>query len=302
MKGLIHWTHRMGKLGLLAVLLLAAASLYAQETEDTKTNDKPVRAIFNSSLLIDNQTALVRTKGTLQLDIVHRFGTWDNGYDDLFGFFAPTNIKFGLNYVLINKLAIGFGFTKNNLLWDFNAKYAIVQQTRSGRVPLSLTYYGNTAVETRDKVNYRKRGDRFSYFHQLIIARKFSDKLSVQISPSISHFNKVVGFINSDGDTEGLMENDHIAVSLGGKFQVTSGTAIILNFDQPITDHVAGKPEANLAFGVEFVTSAHAFQLFIGNYNAIVPQYNNSFNKNSFGDNEILIGFNVTRLWNLPIF
>ena len=45
-------------------------------------------------------------------------------------------------------------------------------------------------------------------------------------------------------------------------------------------------------------TSSHAFQVFMGNYNAIVPQYNNKFNQNDFRDWQFVIGFNITRLWN----
>ncbi|MDX1476088.1 MAG: DUF5777 family beta-barrel protein [Saprospiraceae bacterium] len=281
---------------LFALVMLCPPSV-AQDTGE-EVDRRPVRAMFNSTLLIDQQSAVVPIKGTLQMDIVHRFGTWDNGYDDFWGFFAPSNIKFGFFYVPVSNLSVGFGFTKNNLLWDFNTKYAILQQTRSGHVPLSLTYFGNMAIETRDKINYRKGGDRLSYFHQLILARKISRKVSLQIAPSVSHFNKVDARLDNNGEVEGLMENDHFAVSVGGKWQITSGTAIIANFDQPITDHLEDNPERNLSLGVEFVTSSHAFQVFIGNYQGIVPQYNQSFNRNAFGDNEILIGFNVTRLWN----
>ncbi|MDX1407345.1 MAG: DUF5777 family beta-barrel protein [Saprospiraceae bacterium] len=285
-------------LPVLLVCLLCQVPLSGQDAEEARAEDKPVRSMFNSTLLIDNQTAIVPIKGTLQMDIVHRFGTWDNGYDDFWGFFAPSNIKFGFSYVLVDNLSVGFGFTKNNLLWDFNAKYAILQQTRSGRVPVSLTYFGDMAIETRDKINYRKSGDRFSYFHQLMIARKISPKISLQVAPSLSHFNKVDAILDDNNEVQGLMENDHIAISVGGKWQITSGTAIIAHYDQPITDHFAGNPESNLSLGVEFVTSSHAFQVFIGNFSGIVPQYNNFLNRNSFGDNEILIGFNVTRLWN----
>ena len=74
--------------------------------------------------------------------------------------------------------------------------------------------------------------------------------------------------------------------------------SVTLGYDQPITDHVFINPEPNLSFGVELVTSSHAFQVFVGNYQSLVPQYNHSFNANSFGDNQILLGFNITRLWN----
>jgi hypothetical protein len=43
---------------------------------------------------------MVPTKHTLEMDIMHRFGTIDKGYKDLWGFFAPSNIRLGVNYLL----------------------------------------------------------------------------------------------------------------------------------------------------------------------------------------------------------
>jgi len=74
--------------------------------------------------------------------------------------------------------------------------------------------------------------------------------------------------------------------------------ALIASYDQPITEHLSNNPSPNISFGIEIATSAHAFQIFLGNYKSIVPQRNNVFNANDFGDGELLIGFNITRLWN----
>jgi hypothetical protein len=78
----------------------------------------------------------------------------------------------------------------------------------------------------------------------------------------------------------------------------------IFNVDQPITKHTAGNPNPNLSLGIEMATSSHEFQIFIGNYQSIIPQENNFFNGNdymaegeSFWSN-YLIGFNITRMWN----
>jgi hypothetical protein len=86
---------------------------------------------------------------------------------------------------------------------------------------------------------------------------------------------------------------------------MTETMSCIFNIDQPITVHKAGNPNPNLSLGIEMATSAHAFQVFVGNYASIVPQENNFFNSNNYagGENEtvwdnFLIGFNITRLWN----
>ena len=283
---------------LLLLFVFTAARLVAQEETATDKDKRPVRNMFESTWLIDNQSAIVPIKGTFQFDIIHRFGIVKNGYSDFFGIFAPSNIKLGLGYSILDNLSVGFGITKTYMTWDFNLKYAFIRQTRSGSTPLSLTYFGNVAVDTRKKENFVNSTDRLSYFHQLIFARKFTRKFSFQIAPSLSHYNAVEARLNEENEKEAIMKNDHFAIAFGGRYKFNGSLAIIANYDQPITNHPSQNPDSNLSFGIEVTTSSHAFQFFIGNYNYIVPQRNNVFNSNSIGDGEFLIGFNMTRLWN----
>ena len=213
------------------------------------------------------------------------------------GIYGASNIRLGLNYSIIDKLSLGFGTTKNNKLQDFNLKWAILTQSRSGHIPISITYYGNMAIDARAKDNFRNGTDRLSYFHQIIVARKIVKAFSLQVAPSLSHFNAVAGYWNESGEKEGLMKNDHIAIAVSGQWNFTAQSSLIFNYDQPLTKHPTNNPDPNLSIGVELATSAHAFQLFFTNYNAIVPQYNNVFNSNDYRDGDFLIGFNITRLW-----
>lgn len=289
---------RIRLITLLVLLIIPFIFIHAQEQEN-KPPDRPLTDVFESIWLIDNQTVKVPFKGTFEFDIQHRFGTWDKGYDDFWGLFAPSNFRLGFNYVPVKKLQLGFGFSKENLLWDFNAKYALLEQSRSGAKPLSITYLVNAAVDTReiDKTIYRKGGDRFSYFHQLMFARKFTDKFSFQVAANLVHFNFVDAVLDDNNNPLAKRENNHFSFSTLGRVKLGDNTAFIANLDFPVTDHNIDPPRTNISFGIEFVTSSHAFQVFLGNYKSILPQYNHLFNNNSFGDNEILIGFNMTRLW-----
>ena len=184
------------------------------------------------------------------------------------------------------------------MTWDFNIKYSVLNQTKPGGPPVSITYFGNIATDTRPKNNFVNGTDRLSYFHQIIIARKVTNKLSVQVSPSLTHFNAVEGYINNDGEIEGKMLNDHIAISVGGRYRITDVMNLMVNYDQPITKHKTNNPDPNIAFGLEFITSGHAFQIFFSNYQNIIPQLNNMYNQNDYKEQQFLIGFNITRLWN----
>lgn len=249
---------------------------------------------FESIWLIDNQTVQVPMRKTFEFDIHHRFGTINNGYKDFIGIFAPSNIRIGFGYTPVNNLMVGFGFSKERLLWDFYGKYALLKEKNG--FPVSLTLLTSMAVDTRPKDNFVNTSDRLSYFHQVLIAKKLTRDFSVQAGISLSHFNIVEGYVNEEGTQEGVLKNDHLAFSLLGRYKISDAFAFIANYDQPITKHLNNNPNPNLSFGVELATPLHAFQIFLGNYKWIVPQYNNVLNQNNYADGHFLIGFNITRL------
>ena len=276
---------------------------------------KPVKNTFESVWLIDNQTVMVPIKGTLEMDIMHRFGTVNKGYDDFWGFFAPSNIRLAVSYAPIEKLFVGIGITKEHMLWDASAKYAIIKQTK-GTYPVSVTYYGNVGYDTRKDADgsiFKYNTQRWSFFNQLLIARKINDNISLQVGPSISHQNAVNGYYTKN-DSSGKaifkeMKHQHFAIALSGKYKLTKTTTFMVNYDQPITKHPSRNPNPNLSFGFDFNTGSHSFQLFLGNYSLLSPQQNNLYNVNSPFKNtkadgtkvkggQFLIGFNITRLWN----
>ena len=306
-----------------ACLFLLNNSSFAQDdskveikTPISPAKVKPVKNTFQSIWIIDNQTVMVPVKGTFEMDIMHRFGIVNNGYQDFWGLFAPSNIRLGGSYSVTNKLHLGLGITKANLLWDASAKYAFFTQT-PGIYPVSVTYYGNIGFDTRkdaDNSLFTYSSERMTYFNQLIIARKISDKLSIQIAPSVSHQNSVNGYYTKNDstgkETFQNMKHDHLAIAFSARYKIGPKTALLINYDQPITKHNTNNPNPNLSFGAEFSTSGHSFQFFITNYYFLNPQRNNLFNANSpfkytvdatgvrGQGGQFLIGFNITRLWN----
>lgn len=284
----------------------------AEESTPVVRKMKPVKNTFASIWLIDNQTAMVPIKKTFEMDIMHRFGTMGNGYKDFYGLFASSNIKLGFNYVPVNNLLIGLSLAKSFMTVEGYAKYSIIQQTK-GQYPVSISYYGNIAWDSRPGDNYSYKAHEFMFFNQLMFARKITEKLSLQISPSVTHVNYVNGYFktvkNEGGADTNVVANerkhDHFAIALMGRYKLTEGMSFIANVDQPITKHKTGNPKPNISFGLEVGTSSHAFQFFIANYSYLVPQRNNYFNQNDYKEgfpwqsgNQFLIGFNITRLWN----
>lgn len=288
-------------LATFALLMLSAGQSFAQDSTAEEVpvikKAKPVKNTFGSVLIMDNQSVMVPIKGTLEMAIQHRFGTVDNGKKDLYGIFAPSNIRIGLSYSPIHKLLAGAGVTKERMQVDLFAKYALLEQT-PGAMPVSITYFGNVVIDARDKSNFRNSVDKYSYFNQLIIARKITGKFSVQVAPGFSWFNNVEAYVDSKGDIREKMHNYHFAISVAGRYKISEKSAITAGYDQPLTQHPTNNPQPNICLGFETTTSSHAFQVFAGNYYSIVPQSNNMFNQNDYREGQFVIGFNITHLWN----
>jgi len=302
------------------LFLLQTTALYAQDTtgvakQTAPLKARPVKNTFEGTWIIDDQTVMVPVKGSFEFNIQHRFGTFGNGYQDLSGIFAPANMRLGVNYAPITNLYLGIGLTKTDLLWDGNAKYAIIKQTK-GRSPVSITYYGDMAYNTTldpSHSNFPRTTDRLTSFNELIIARKINDKFSLQVAPTLSHQNAVAGYY-TQLDSAGSkvfeeMKHDQIGIALAGRYKLSESTSIIVNYDQPITQQPTNNPHPNLAVGFEFTTSGHTFQVFMGNYSLLNPQHDAFFNQNNpFGytdasgtkvkGGQFCIGFNLSRLWN----
>lgn len=285
---------------LIVLLAFLTNNIIAQKADPTTATKKSkvVKNTFSSVIIMDNQTVLVPIKGTLEFDIQHRFGTVNNGTKDFFGLFAPSNIRLGINYSPKNKLFVGVGLTKEKMMFDVNLKYALLQQTVDNKVPVSVSYFGNVVMDTRSGDNFRNEVDRLSYFNQLMVARKITDKFSAQASLNLSWYNNVEAYVDKNGGIQKKMNNEHLSFSVLGRYKVSDKSAVIIGYDQPLTQHLTNNPQPNICFGFETNTSAHSFQVFAGNYYNIIPQSNNMFNQNNYRNGQFVIGFNITRLWN----
>lgn len=283
----------MKKILIVLSLSFCISSLFAQQ-DSTSGKSKPVRFTFGTSILIENQTGATPYKGGLEMEIHHRFSLIKN-YHDLFGIYGSANTRLGLNYGITDRLMIGAGTTKDFKLQDIQWKYQILQQNEDNSMPVSVSYYGNFVADLRTSdafgpaASYKKI-HRLSYFNQIIIARKLTDKISLQVAPAVIYYNSVPQLTDSTG-----YKNLNFAVSAGARINLFGAHSLILEYDQLLTkQNLDVQPKPNLSLGWEIGTATHTFQIFATNYNQIISQRNLLFNTNDFKKGEYLVGFNIT--------
>lgn len=261
------------------VAFLSSGRLSAQD-EPT-----PVMPAFETLTLIDGQTTANPYKGQMLLEIQHRFSQIEE-IADIFGIYGSANTRIGLSYGITDKIMVGLGTTRKNMLQDLEWKYSIL--TQNSRLPISLSYHGNAVLDARDQKYFGPEEDyqalyRMSFLNELIVSSRIGDKISLQVAPTFVWFNAVPEGYN----------NTNASINFGGRFQVLGFHSIILEYDQP----VIGADEdvyPNLALGVEIGTSTHSFRVFASTYDYILRNQSIAFNGNNPWDGDFRFGFNIT--------
>ena len=245
----------------------------------------PVMPAFETLTLVDGQTTANPYKGQLMLEIQHRFSQIEE-IADLFGIYGSANTRIGLAYGITDKIMVGFGTTRKNMLQDLEWKYTIL--TQNSKLPISLSYHGNAVLDARDQKYFGPEEDfkfayRMSYLNELIVSSRIGDKISLQMAPTFVWFNAAPEGYN----------NINASLNFGGRFQVLGFHSIILEYDQPLID-ADEDVYPNLAFGVEIGTSTHSFRVFASTYDYIVRNQSIAYNGNNPWDGDFRFGFNIT--------
>lgn len=275
----------------------------AQETDSTmaKKPKEYVKQTFDHPQLFNCQTNEVLPKRSMQFRIQHRFGAVgvdESFYKQFLGLDLPANIRLGFAMAVTKDLMLGFGRTKIDKVWDFEAKYAILKQTKDNRIPLSLSIYGNLGINSDDAPEpdstlffadsttlfKYKFAHRITYDLQLILSRKFGDRASVSISPTFIYRN-----LSAPGST-----NYTFALPISGRIRVGMKTFIVLEYAYVINNRTKNFRDP-ISIGVELSTLGHAFQLFVSSTDNLIGQdiyTNSSFD---YTKGQFLFGFNITR-------
>lgn len=272
-------------LAFILFFLFPTTGLLAQEEEEKDI--RPIRAPFETTSLIDNQTTVGLYKGGLKLEISHRFAEIKE-ISDLFGIYGSANTRLALDYGVTDRIMVGFGTTRDYKLQDFEWKVNLLTQTRSYSMPVSLSYFGNMVIDARNKDNFGPEDEfnpmhRISYLTQLIASSKIGP-VSLQLIPTFAWYNGVADGYN----------NVNYGISFGGRAQILGSSSIIFEFDQPLSQHEAIDTKPNIGFGVEIGTSTHSFRVFASNYSDIVKQRNMFFNTNDPFAGKFHFGFNIS--------
>jgi hypothetical protein len=277
------------------IAAFTTSNLLAQDTasllnnlEDKAVTEK-ITGAFKSTRVINAHSTEMRSKGELDVRIMHRFGVFRNGFKDLFGLdFASMRMSF--DYGITDNWTVGLG--RSTILKDLDVfvKTRILQQSKGAKnVPLTLLVAAGYIVTTQESFAAVKPtfSDRSSYYIQLIAGRKFNSNFSMQLSPLLVHNNSTLN-----------PTDDNTIFGLGGglRYKVSKRVAIMFDYhhafgklDKAITDP--------LSIGVDIETGGHVFQLHFSNATGMNEKGYLTQTTGEFFKGDIRFGFNLSRIF-----
>lgn len=263
------------------------------QTDSLELNQRlPVTGTFKGTFIQNTASIESPANGVLQVMIMHRFGRLSDGFYELFGL-DNAGIRLGLDYGITDKLAVGIGRSSFEKTLDASLKYRLFTQQSDNSIPLSASLHAGLAYVTLhypDKAYYDAQY-RTRYFTQLLLARKFSSKLSLQLTPSWLHYNLV---------PEAVDKNDIFALGIGGRIKLTKRMSLNAEYTWlPDNQVVSTKVYNSLSAGLDIETGGHVFQFVFSNSRGLVPTSFISQTTEKWGDGDIYFGFNLSRVFQL---
>ena len=276
----------------LIITTITQSFSFAQLQRKRANPNAPVEEIFWAPTLIGTSTVSTLSQGDLNFTVQHNFGLVSGGIDNFFGLDDGATVRLAFAYGITDRFMVNIGRTNNEDIVDLGSTIRLVRQTKSNSTPIDIAIRGNVGIATEEIQAFDADfSDRLSYLASIMFARKFSDDLSLQVSPMFSHFNTVV---ISEADRS--VENDHFGVGFVGNYRlndIVSFSAEYLPVFGKRTDgtinHFGGSLEIN--------TGGHVFQIFLTSGEFFTEQHLLARTNNDFLDGDFQIGFTINRVF-----
>ncbi len=282
---------------LLSLLILLSNHSFAQDLDalvgELSTDSTPTYTLgtFKGTSIINGQSVEVPGHLDLHFVISHRFGAVNKGIYEFFGIDQATT-RFGFEYGLKDIASLSVGRNGFDKTYDGGIKLKLLrQQTGIKNIPVSISLYSSFYVKTlKWEVPDRENlfSSRLSYASQILIARKFSQSLSLQISPTYVHKNLVP--LPED-------QNNNFALGMGGRYKLSRKISLNGEYFYLLPGETARNYINSLSFGFDIETGGHVFQLQFTNSQAMFARGFVTETTGEWLNGDIFFGFNIYRVF-----
>jgi len=296
------------------LLICCVALLTAAKAQDSTATAKEepagptfTRATFNSSRVINLQSTEIVSKHALEFMIQHHFTyIWNKGAGkqnlaQLFGLnsgVAHTYLSF--SYSPLSYLNVGLAAAGSSVYEGWAKVRLIRQQTGKRNIPVTVAFYSMMNVNTASDPSIEFSSNRYAFLNQLLIARKFSPRFSMELAPSWVHFNIVPYGINNS--------NEVFSIAVAGKYKLKTKLNLTFEYARQLNMYkniisksgtIINYQPNLLAAGLEIKTMGHLFQFYIGSTTSSSNIDQLARNNSSIKDGNFAFGFTLNRTLSL---
>ncbi|MGW9684043.1 DUF5777 family beta-barrel protein [Flagellimonas sp. 2504JD1-5] len=194
------------------------------EEEQKDTLPQYTSATFKTTRITYGHSVETRKKGILEVFVANRFWNTPELRSQKFGV-DKLNVRIALEYAISDRLSTGFGGSTWDGLFDGYLKYRLIRQRNDSEgAPFNVTLFQNASYNSEAMTGAYATGtfsNRLSYTSQVLIARKFNSKFSLQLAPTFIHR----GFEGSPEDP-----NNHYALGFGGRYKLSNHVSLVSEY------------------------------------------------------------------------
>ena len=268
--------------------------LEEQNKDDLKNKTDIVKSIFKTTRLINGHSIENVAKGVLDVRISHRFGLLTDGAYGLWGLDAAL-MRMGVDYGINDRLMVGIGRSEYQKTFDGFVKYRLLRQS-TGKVNMPVSVSLMSSMQWQTELSYtpgipKYYTDRFSYVQQIIIASKVNDYFSIQLVPTLTHYNNTY-LLPGPPPT-----NDFYSLGIGTRQRLTKRVNLTFEFYFRFTQ-MTGYVNS-MSFGIDIETGGHVFQFNFSNSQAVNERQFINETSDMWNNGGIHFGFNISRVFTI---
>tara|TARA_B100000902_G_scaffold387508_1_gene431761 strand:- start:541 stop:1461 length:921 start_codon:yes stop_codon:yes gene_type:complete len=236
--------------------------------------------------------------------VAHRFGYLKEGVREFYGL-DQANTKIQFLYGINKRFQVGVSRDSYEKTYSGTIKIGIKKQSDS--FPINLVLYNSMDINTLlNKLSYPGLlfFDRFAYTTQVLISRRFSEKLSMEIAAiyvrqNLIDLNYTKNLIlpsasNLDFITEPW--NQYL-MAVGGRYKFSKRISLNMDYAYNFSKNKNSLYFNPFTIGIDIETGGHVFQLLFTNSRA---SNDASFLTETIGNwlnGDVSFGFNIVRVF-----
>ena len=276
---------------LILLLFLFPLLTYSQDdllsgVEAPITKEK-VASAFKALKIVNLESTKLAAKGDLYFVVAHRFGSIKDGFE---GFYGLDNANTQIKFIYGLTPGINISAARSEFAYDFATKYMLLPQIKDG-FPVTIAGFNSLSINNTLKESLYPKlefKNRLTYVAQLLISRKLSEKLSLEIVPSFFHENFVL-------DPE--QSNSQYAIGFGGRYKFAKRWSLNMDYAAHLNRASNSIYKNPLSIGFDLETGGHVFQMHFTSSQAIDEAGYLGRTTGDWIKGDIFFGFNLARVF-----